>query len=70
MDPVPLLALHFASLPFSGVDLSFLIGGAVLVGAMGLLLRMRIGRQEPPPNRSVPTVERVGVEPEHVEVEA
>ena len=70
MDFVSTIDLLAASLPFSGVDLSFLLGGGLLLAAIFLALRLRIRRHEPPRAPGVPEVERVGVKPERVKVEA
>jgi hypothetical protein len=63
-------ALLTSSLPFSGMDLPFLLGGGLLLAAIGLALSLRISRHEPPHSPGVPEVQRVGVEPERVKVEA
>ncbi len=54
------------SLPFSGLDLPFLVGGGLLLAGLGLVLCVAIQRHQPAPDDSVPTVERVGVEDERV----
>jgi hypothetical protein len=41
-------ALLTSSLPFSGMDLPFLLGGGLLLAAIGLALRLRISRYEVP----------------------
>jgi hypothetical protein len=70
MDAVPRLALLAGSLPFSGLDLPFLLGGGLVLAGLGLVLYLAIRRHEPAPDESVPAVERVGVEAERVNVEA
>ena len=70
MDAVPRLALLAGSLPFSGLDLPFLLGGGLLLVGLGLALYLAIRRHEPLPDETVPAVERVGIEVERVNVEA
>jgi hypothetical protein len=70
MDTVQVFALLPGSLPFSGLDLPFLLGGGLLLAAIGLALCLTIQRHEPAPDESVPAVERIGVEAERVNVEA
>jgi hypothetical protein len=52
------------------MDLPFPLGGGLLLAAIGLALCIRISRDEPPHSAGVPEVERFGVEPERVKVEA
>jgi hypothetical protein len=70
MDAVPRLALLAGSLPFSGRDLPFLLGGGMLLVGLGVVLYLAIRRHEPVPDENVPAVERVGIEAERVNVEA
>jgi hypothetical protein len=70
MDTLPIFAPVAGSLPFSGLDLPFLLGGGLLLAGLGVVLYLAIRRHEPAPDESVSAVERVGVEAERVNVEA